>query len=754
MSGGVAVADRVRRVRERSARIAAARRFELGAVALALLAGAVVWWLATDLFAYRSVNDDEGVYLLQAAMLLEGRLFLRPGPLAEAVRPWFFVAGERGGGTVMYGKYSPVVPATFAAARALTGSYDPALAAVAAGVVGLVALLGRDAADARVGLLAAAFVLASPLFLFPSSVFLPYAPTMLLNLLFAVGYVRAARTGRRRWAALAGAAVGLAFFSRPYTAVCFAAPFLLHALAVLARAARDGRVDRSVRRAVFERYAVMATLGLAGVALALGYNWTVTGDPLVFPYEAFAPRDGLGFGERELLGHELDYTPALGVESSGRALSMLFGGWVAAGWLGTGFAAAGLVLFFERWWRGGARLRPRIDGLGDGEVTGLLAGVGASVALGNVAFWGVYNGLANGLFDLLGPYYHLDLLVPFGVFAAVGVVRGGEALASLLAGRFDRRAARVALATLLVVSLPLVAAAEASVVADPYGENRQRTGNLAATYEPFEGADLENALVFVPDPYGDWTAHPFQRLRNEPGFDDGPIYAVDGEPDRDLRTVDAAGDRQLYRFTYRGEWTGAVRPVDPDLRRLRVLTGDRVDARTVVGVPAGSTGASVRVETGEGYARYSVEDLDGRVAVNWSVGPSGVRVGNLDRTGDSHSGGPNGSSGETGDVPLPAGASEVDLVVTFAGRTGESVTYRQALTVERDGGAVRVLWPPETRVCRLETDCGREGTWVGPGGDYLDGVSVEADAAVGTNATAQPSASTEADAASGANPAA
>jgi hypothetical protein len=78
-------------------------------------------------------------------------------------------------------------------------------------------------------------------------------------------------------------------------------------------------------------------------------------------------------------------------------------------------------------------------------------------------------------------------------------------------------------------------------------------------------------------------------------------------------------------------------------------------------------------------------------------------------------------------VPLPPDASEVDLVVRFATTGGASVTYRQEATVDA-GERVRVLWPPETRVCRLRPECGREGTWVGSDGDYLPGVSVETDA--------------------------
>ncbi|WP_368407707.1 ArnT family glycosyltransferase [Halorussus amylolyticus] len=225
------------------------RRFRLLAGALALLAGGVVLFLATELFPYHTPNHDEGVYLQQATMLLEGKLFVRP-PVPDAFRPWFFVED----GAQLYPKYAPIPAAMFAVGE-LLGGYRTALALVAAGNVGLTTLLVAEAFDRRTGLLAGAFLLASPLFLVDSSIFLPYAPTTFWNLVFAVAYVRGARAESRNtprtasrgrapqalarasygYAALAGLAIGIAFFSRPYTAVLFAAPFIAHALYSLVR---------------------------------------------------------------------------------------------------------------------------------------------------------------------------------------------------------------------------------------------------------------------------------------------------------------------------------------------------------------------------------------------------------------------------------------------------------------------------------------------------------------------------------------
>ena len=50
--------------------------------------------------------------------------------------------------------------------------------------------------------------------------------------------------------------------------------------------------------------------------------------------------------------------------------------------------------------------------------------------------------------------------------------------------------------------------------------------------------------------------------------------------------------------------------------------------------------------------------------------------------------------------------------------------------MEHTDGGVAVVWPPESRVCRLTPECGYDGTWVGQDGDYVDGVSVETEARV------------------------
>ncbi len=688
-------------------RVRAVARPRRLAFALAALAGVAALLVAVFVFPYHSTNHDEAVYLQQAAMLLDGRLFLRP-PVEGSFRPWFFVraggasASASGGGPALYPKYAPVPAAVFALGAAL-GGYRLALPLVAAAVVGLTYGVTSETFDRRTGVLAALLLAASPLFLVQSGLFLPYAPTAALNLAFAFAYLRADRTGRRRDAALAGVAVGLAFFARPYTAVLFAAPFVAHALWTLRGG--DGR------ESALTRHATTAAFGLCGVALALGYNAAVTGSPSTFPYEAFAPRDGLGFGKRALLGYERTYTPSLALRANARVLAELFGEWVVAGPLGTALAAGGLAAVSVR--RGWDARRAA------------LAGVFVSVVAGNVYFWGNLNVLGalgvpdDGLVEYYGPYYHYDLLVPTAAFAAHGARAGRAALARRARERFDPDAARRVVIATLLVSTAAFGGTAAVAASEPLRENAAVSDQLEEAYRPFEGREFDDALVFLPTPYGDWLNHPLQSLRNDPGFDGDAVYAV---RENQFEVVDAYPNRTLYRYGYRGQWSPLFGPpVDARLQRVRVAAGERVALDAGLGVPPGAERVSVRVATDRGHAYYAAtnpgETMDVRL-----VADGGVRL-----AGEAE---PTGSGNAS--VPLaPRDTVRVTAFVDYG--SGSGFSYRLEMPVERSNGTVRAL-TPYAEVCADPRRCGGEAMYVPR--ESRPGVSVSTRFVGGAAATA------------------
>jgi len=652
--------------------------------ALALAAAVAAYALSVTVFPYYSTNHDEAVYLQQAAMLLDGRLFLRP-PVNGPFRPWFFVESPRG----LYSKYAPVVPAVFALGD-LAGKFRYALPAVAAANVALLYGVVRDAFDHRTAVLAGAVVLCSPLFLVQSAVFLPYAPTTMLNLAFAFAYFRAERVASARWAAVAGVAVGLAFFARPYTAVLFAAPFVAHAVWTLRVPLRERRVS-----ALFRRRIGTAALGLCGVGAALAYNAAVTGDPLVFPYQAFAPLDGLGFGHREILNHEINYTPGLALRANASVLAQFVTEWAPLGALGVPLAALGALATQRRGWS---------------WRQAVLAGVAASVVVGNVYFWGNFNVLGdiddpNGLITTLGPYYHFDLLVPVSAFAATGLLAGVDRLRDAAASRLSpKRAVAVVVAVALVGSAVLGGVA-AAATAEQVRDNAELTEHYEAAYEPFEPKPPADSVVFLPDPYGDWLNHPFQPLRNDPGFDGRTVYALD---ERQLAVADAYPDRALYRYVYRGSWSPyGSEPVDPDLRRVRVAGGDALTVAAELGLPSWTEAVTLTLSAGDAEAYLTLAPQNASAAnVDVRVADGRVRL---------------SAGGERAAVPLNESAS-VTVDAHVDGGYGAGFAYRVRFPVQRADGGYRTL-TPYRELCTDLRNCEGGAAYVpgvGPDGAYVN----------------------------------
>jgi len=651
------------------------------AIIIAAVAGVAVFYIATSLFPYHSTNHDEGVYLQQASMLLDGQLGMwTPAPeLTDSFRQWFFVVE----GNEMYPKYTPVPAAVFALGE-LLGGFRVALGVVAFANAFLVYLVVREGFDETVGVVASALLVLSPFFLVNSSLFLPYATTTVFNLVFALGYVRSfcgPGSADLRYAALAGVGIGISFFSRPYTAVLFASPFVAHALYTLYSRFRQ---SESLTRYLVG-YSVVSSLGLAFVGLTLAYNDLMTGSPLTFPYLEFAPRDGLGFGERAILEYDRTYTPRLGLRANAHALWHLASDWTTAGLLGSVVAVVGGGLAFFG------------DGNGDGRekrVRLLLLGVFVSFVVGNVYFWGTLNILGeigdptDGLITLYGPYYHYDTLLPISAFVSFGIVSVYRRLSSGFA-QHRRKVVVVALALGLVF-----AGAAAAEVNEKVERNAEITDAYERAYQPFEEADLGNALVLLPTPYGDWLNHPFQYLRNSPDLDGGVVYALDRGPGN-FGVVDAYPNRTYYRYSYRGEWEPyAGEAVEPDLDSVEVVEGKRVEVTTVVETENAST-ASVSLVSGEGSVYYS-ESPDGELVVR-------ILVDGVNRTAHL---------GSRPDSPVSLEEKD-EIAVTVHVTRGylDEVTYRQTFSVETADGAVRVI-SPETEYCPVVTGCQGETAYV------------------------------------------
>ena len=244
----------------------------------ALLATAAVSILAFERLPHL---EDEVAYLFQAKTMALGRLTV-PSPEPEEAFWTPFVLDHEGR---RFGKYSPGWPAVLALGVLLRLPWlvNPLLAALS---LYLVYRLGRTLYDGATGLLAAALGLLSPLFLVLGGSFLSHLASLFWLLLFSLWFIWTARGRHSGYALGAGAALGIAFLTRPLTAAAYALPFIVYSLVQVAQR----------RQTHWPRYLLVAAVGGGLAALLPAYQWAVTGDPWLNPYVLWWPYDRLGFG--------------------------------------------------------------------------------------------------------------------------------------------------------------------------------------------------------------------------------------------------------------------------------------------------------------------------------------------------------------------------------------------------------------------------------------------------------------------------
>jgi len=388
----------------------------------------------------------------------------------------------------------------------------------------------------------------SPLALATSSVFLPYAPTTLLNLLFAVAYLGgASATGRSRSPGSRASRSGSPSSPGRSRRCCSRRrSSSTRWFGSLSRSGRwrfchpsSGTVRRHGFTALFGtrfRRRHLARTTPAGPArpspsrTRRSRRWTVLvrGAPI--------------------LGHsEEEYTLELALRSNGYALWYLATRWVVAGPLGTLLAFAGGGLATRRWLSGRRALAEGTAAWNlspngaSSEPRGSCSPVSSSPSSSGTSS----SGDEQPPRDALGP----DQRAGRG-FRTVLPLRSPRPAVDLRWRRRRRR--RRGLSRLRVW---LAASGHARICA---GDRRRGRGTRAlrrsarcrgcgrgplsigtrrhtptkyeAAYEPIESASFDDDLVFVPTPYGEWLQHPFQSLRNDPGWGGGRTRSTATRP--------------------------------------------------------------------------------------------------------------------------------------------------------------------------------------------------------------------------------
>jgi 4-amino-4-deoxy-L-arabinose transferase-like glycosyltransferase len=477
----------------------------LGPIGVGAFAASLV--LGRWLFPLGSVNHDEPMYVFQARLLSHGRLSL-PARFAP-FRPW--ASGVRGGRLVL--KYTPVWPSMLAVGARL-GAMRLGPAAAASAAVVLIGWLGRELFGRwREGVLAAVVLACSPLFLLQSGTYLPYVFELALEIAIVwlvlgalrrsdrVDYARRAVATRL---VAAGALWGVALFARQYDAVLLAVPLVAGTIA--ATWPRPFCLARCV--------GWVAAGAFVPLAAFYAYNTVLMGSPLRSTFSVTGSSDALGFGKRGVfLASSFTYTIGDARISVERTLAQ-FPAWCFGGLLLVAIAAFGL-------WRSRHR----------GYAVWTIAAIAVSFVIGYAMFWSPYSivKLWPGA-HILGPFYHLALLIPLSVFAAVGL------------GAFFDRARAIG-----VVALAALAVITAVNIVPRINRNRTVTDQYQAIQQIVRAAKLEHAVLFVDDrgQNGYESTAPF--LENTPALNQSLIYAIEGGPN-DLTVLAQHPGRNGARF--------------------------------------------------------------------------------------------------------------------------------------------------------------------------------------------------------------
>lgn len=473
----------------------------------------VLAFVATAAAAYFAFErlphlEDEVAYLFQAKTMAMGRLTV-PSPTHPEAFWTPFVLDHEG---QRFGKYPPGWPGVLAAgvATGVPWLVNPLLAALA---LYLVYRLGRTLYDDRIGLLAAALGLLSPLFLVLSGSYLSHMVSLVWLLLFSLWFIWTAQ-GHSRWFAVgAGLALGMAFLTRSLTAVAYAIPFVIYSLVQIVRRRQPHRIH----------YLLVALAGGAVAALLPAYQWAVTGDPWLNPYVLWWPYDRIGFGPGIGAmpgGHSTYYALVNLRQDLSRAATDVLG-WPALSWLP-------LVL--------GLALRPR-----RARDWALLAPF-ACLATAYLFYW------IGSPARLWGPRYYFEGFGGLWLLAAVGLLkvwdwaRGKETwVRPVLAG---------ALALLVTVNL-------ATNLPYRMGEANGFYGISRTQLDPIEEAGLHNALVIV---YAErWLEYGTMMAGMSPTLDDDVVYARGNNPELDAAVIAEYPGRTVYYLTG-GQLTPAPEP--------------------------------------------------------------------------------------------------------------------------------------------------------------------------------------------------
>lgn len=459
-----------------------------------IMATSVAW----GVFETMPHLEDEHANFFQAQVFAMGRVTVDT-PLDENS---FFVPfvidlnGQR------FGKYPPGYPVLLALGILIHSPWLINSIAASTGLCG-VYLLGRDLFDQETGLLAAALGAVSPMFVLLSGALLAHPLNMAMLVWFAWAFTRTRQSHEPHplaMALLAGALLGGAAITRPYTALAIGFPFAVLALLDVIRKPRQA----------LQRYGAFLVAFTPVFAILPLYNYTATGSFFTNTYTLWMPYDTIGFGPQVGQGPD-GHTFTAAVLNTQRDLDAL--GHDLQGWpiVGLPLSSVPIALCFI--------CRPvhkREYGLLIPPITLVIA---------QMAYWLS----AAGIF---GPRYYFEALPFLWIASARGLIK-------LSSTRLPCRLTKALLPGLIIWTIVFSIAPKFKDAAGLDGINRKDADIIAQR-------GLKDALVFVRGDY--WTHYANLSWLNQPDLKNNVLFAQDRGPVENPQVILDYPRREVYYY--------------------------------------------------------------------------------------------------------------------------------------------------------------------------------------------------------------
>ena len=485
----------------------AARRIINTKSAVFLTAIALFVFLIANLISYLVLEHfprdvDNVARLFQARTFASGRLYVE----APAVPNAFSVANVVIKDGRIYSKYAPgssLVYALWLFILRIHWGVNPFLGALMLIILYYTFRMWYDEQTVRLTLI---LLCLSPFFIFMTSSFHSHLPCLFFLSAFLLCLSLGFRTGKWHQFILAGLWLGMAFITRPYTALLISLPFLAWCF-----------IRRGFREMI--RRLLLLSVGFAiPLGFLLYYNNALTGHPLRFPFLVANPDEKIGFGH---IGH----TPLRGVKNTLEMLSLLklnLFGWPCC------FLFAVLLIFLGK--------KHKWDVIALAGVLCLIVG------------YGFYHWIDFSF----GPRFYFEMLPLLVLLCARGMTKFPEYI--------RKRGIRGICLESFVYWFVMISFLFAFVFYIPpltrmYHRDYNQIVNTRVASLAGEN-QIHNALVFMRDLEG-YNFYASGFLANSLDFQGDVVYAIDGGQEQNQSVISAYPGRDVFFFEFdRSQRTG------------------------------------------------------------------------------------------------------------------------------------------------------------------------------------------------------